>query len=67
MFKNNWIYFFIYSTYDWLNIFMGNRYIFDGEIDNNNHEIINDINSYSFKILITITRKNIFFKIFTNA
>ena len=54
--------FFIYSTYDWLSIFMGNGYIFDGEIDNNNNEIINDIHSYSFKLLITITPKNIFIK-----
>jgi hypothetical protein len=41
---------------------MGNGYIFDGEIDNNNNEIINDIHSYSFKLLITITPKNIFIK-----
>ena len=54
--------FFIYSTYDWLNIFMGIGYIFDGEIDKNNNEIINDINSYTFKLLITITPKNIFIK-----
>ncbi len=54
--------FFIYSTYDWLNIFMGIGYIFDGEIDKNNNEIINEINSYTFKLLITITPKNIFIK-----
>ena len=50
--------FFIYSTYDWLNIFMGNGYIFEGEIDDK--EIINEIHSYLFKLLITITPKNIF-------
>ena len=55
-------YFFIYSTYDWLNIFMGIGYIFDGEIDKNDNEIINDIHSYTFKLLITITPKNIFIK-----
>ena len=54
--------FFNYSTYDWLNIFMGNGYIFEGEIDINNYEEINEINSYSFKLLITITPKNIFIK-----
>jgi hypothetical protein len=41
---------------------MGNGYIFDGEIDNNNNEIRKDIHSYSFKLLITITPKNIFIK-----
>ena len=54
--------FFIFSTYDWLNIFMGIGYIFDGEIDKNDNEIINEIHSYSFKLLITITPKNIFIK-----
>ncbi len=54
--------FFIYSTYDWINIFMGNGYIFDGEIEENNNEEINDIYSYCFKVLITITPKNIFIK-----
>jgi len=52
--------FFIYSTYDWLNTFMGNGYIFEEEIDDK--EIINEIHSYSFKLLITITPKNIFIK-----
>jgi hypothetical protein len=41
---------------------MGIGYIFDGEIDKNNYEEINEINSYSFKLLITITPKNIFIK-----
>ena len=54
--------FFVYSTYDWLNIFMGIGYIFEGEIDENNEEEINEIHSYSFKLLITITPKNIFIK-----
>ena len=54
--------FFVYSTYDWLNIFMGIGYIFEGEIDENNEEEINEIHSYSFILLITITPKNIFIK-----
>ena len=54
--------FFIYSTYDWLNTFMGNGYIFEGEINENENEEINEIHSYSFKLLITITPKNIFIK-----
>ena len=37
---------------------MGNGYIFEGEIDDK--EIINEIHSYLFKLLITITPKNIF-------
>ena len=54
--------FFVYSTYDWLNIFMGNGYIFEGEIDEKDDEEINVIHSYCFKLLITITPKNIFIK-----
>ena len=54
--------FFVYSTYDWLNTFMGNGFVFEGEIDENNNEEINEIHSYSFKLLITITPKNIFIK-----
>ena len=54
--------FFIYSTYDWLNIFMGIGYIFEGEIDKENNEELNEIHTYTFKLLITITPKNIFIK-----
>ena len=54
--------FFIYSTYDWLSIFMGNGYVFEGEIDEENPEAINEIHSYTFKILITLTPKSIFIK-----
>ena len=54
--------FFIYSTYDWLSIFMGNGYVFEGEIDEENPEEINEIHSYTFKILITLTPKSIFIK-----
>ena len=46
--------FFIFSAYDWLSTFMGIGYIFEGEIDKNNLEEINEINNYAFK--------NIFFK-----
>lgn len=54
--------FFVYSTYDWLSIFMGNGYVFEGEIDEGNPEEINEIHSYTFKILITLTPKSIFIK-----
>ena len=54
--------FFIFSAYDWLSAFMGIGYIFEGEIDKNNLEEINEINTYAFKLLVAITPKNIFFK-----
>ena len=54
--------FFIFSAYDWLSTFMGIGYIFEGEIDKNNLEEINEINTYTFKLLVAITPKNIFFK-----
>ena len=54
--------FFIYSTYDWLNIFMGIGYIFEGEINEDNLDEINEIHSYTFKLLITITPRSIFIK-----
>lgn len=52
--------FFIYSTYDWLSIFMGIGYVFDGEIDS--IEEINEISTYTFKLLITITPIALFIK-----
>ena len=54
--------FFIFSAYDWLSTFMGIGYVFEGEIDKNNLEEINEINTYAFKLLVAITPKNIFFK-----
>ena len=45
-----------------MNIFIGIWFIFGGEIDKNDNEEINDIYSYCFKVLITITPKNIFIK-----
>jgi len=54
--------FFAFSTYDWLNTFMGIGYLFEGEIDKNNTEEINSINTYAFKLLVIITPKNFFFK-----
>ena len=52
--------FFIYSTYDWLSIFMGIGYIFEGEIDS--IEEINQISTYTFKLLIAITPIALFIK-----
>ena len=51
---------FIYSTYDWLTLFMFNGFVFEGEIEKK--EDINTIHSYAYKILITVTPKNIFIK-----
>ena len=50
----------IYSTYDWLNVFIYNGYIFEGEIDDKDY--INEIQVYTYKLLIIITPKNIFIK-----
>ena len=52
--------FFIYSTYDWLSIFMGIGYVFEGEIDS--IEEINKISAYTFKLLIAITPIGLFIK-----
>ena len=52
--------FFIYSAYDWINIFIYNGYIFEGEIDN--EEYINEIQIYTYRLLVIITPKNIFIK-----
>ena len=50
----------IYSTYDWINVFIYNGYIFEGEIDDKDY--INEIQVYTYKLLIIITPKNIFIK-----
>ena len=52
--------FFIYSAYDWLNIFISNGYIFEGEI--NNKDYIHEIHIHTYRLLIIITPKNIFIK-----
>ena len=52
----------VFSTFDWISMFMGIGFIFEGEIDINNLDELNDINTYAFKLLVTITPKNIFFK-----
>ena len=56
--------FFSYSAYEWLNIFMSNGYIFEGEIDEdeNVNEKVNDIYNHTYKLLVTITPRNIFIK-----
>jgi hypothetical protein len=58
--------FFNYSTYEWLNSFMSNGYIFEGEINDDNNvnvnEKINDIYNHTYKLLVTITPRNIFIK-----
>ena len=56
--------FFSYSTYEWLNILMSNGYIFEGEIDDdeNTNDKVNDIYNHTYKLLVTITPRNIFIK-----
>ena len=60
-----------YSIYEWLNELISNGIILNCEIDINNiiilikghrHSIINAINKYSFRIMLSITSNNIFFK-----
>ena len=52
--------YFIYSTYDWINIFISNGYIFEDEIGNKDY--ISEIHTYTYRLLIAITPKNIFIK-----
>ena len=54
--------YFVFSTYDWINTFMGIGYIFDSEIDKINSEELNEINTYAFRLLVAITPNNIFLK-----
>ena len=60
-----------YSIYEWLNELISNGIILNCEIDENNiiilinghrHSIINAINKYAFRIMLSITINNIFFK-----
>ena len=52
--------YFIYSTYDWVNIFISNGFIFENEIDYKDY--ISEIHTYTYRLLIAITPKNIFIK-----
>ena len=52
--------YFIYSAYDWINLFISNGYIFEDEIDNKDY--ISEIHTYTYRLLIAITPKNIFIK-----
>ena len=52
--------FFMYSIYDWLNVLISNGYIFEGEIENKDY--INEIQTFTFKLLILLTPKNFFIK-----
>ena len=51
---------YIYSAYDWLNIFLNNGVIFDKEI--NNSRLLGNIYIYTQKLLTLITSKFFFFK-----
>ena len=52
--------FFMYSIYDWLNVLISNGFIFEGEIENKDY--INEIQIFTFKLLIALTPENVFIK-----
>ena len=58
--------FFNYSTYEWLNIFMSNGFIFEGEVDDEENVDVDarvkEIYDHAYALLVTITPRNIFIK-----
>ena len=62
---------FSYSAYDWISQLISNGIIFNCEVNNNNeiiivkghrHSLVNTINKYAIKLLLSLTAKSIFFK-----
>ena len=62
---------FSYSAYDWLSQLISNGIIFNCEINSNTeiilvkghrHSLVNMINKYAIKLLLSLTTKSIFFK-----
>ena len=62
---------FSYSAYDWLSHLLSNGIIFNTEVDNSNeiivikghrHSLVNTVNKYTVKLLLSITPKDLFFK-----
>ena len=56
--------FFNYSTFEWINTFMSNGYIFEGEIeeDENLAKRLKEIYDRTYTLLVTVTPRNIFIK-----
>jgi hypothetical protein len=56
--------FFNYSTYEWLNIFMSNGFIFEREVDDDENidARVKEIYDHAYTLLVTITPRNIFIK-----
>ena len=62
---------FSYSAYDWISQLISNGIVFNCEINNNNevilvkghrHSLVNTINKYAIKLLLSLTAKSLFFK-----
>ena len=62
---------FCYSAYDWIVQFTSNGVVFNSEMDDTNsiiiikghrHSLINSINKYTIKLLLSLTYNDIFFK-----
>ena len=62
---------FSYSAYDWISQLISNGIIFNCEVNGNNeiiivkghrHSLVNSINKYAIKLLLSLTAKSIFFK-----
>ena len=62
---------FSYSSYDWLTQLISNGIVFNNEINNENeiilikghrHYLVNTINKYAIKLLLSLTSKELFFK-----
>ena len=62
---------FSYSSYDWLTQLISNGIVFNNEINNENeiilikghrHYLVNTINKYAIKLLLSLTSKDLFFK-----
>ena len=56
--------FFNCSAYEWLNTFMSNGFIFEGEVDEDENvdARVKEINDHAYTLLVTITPRNIFIK-----
>ena len=56
--------FFNFSIYEWLNTFMSNGFIFEGEVDEDENvdARVKEIYDHAYTLLVTITPRNIFIK-----
>ena len=62
---------FSYSAYDWISQLISNGFVFNCEVNNktevilikgHRHSLLNTINKYAIKLLLSLTSKNLFFK-----